>query len=159
VEPSCLANQCGSCPTEMISPMSASPPITNNFYGGETQTQSKDKFWVEFSADQESPVMSGPTLVRLYFGGEMTKKRKKNDFLFPLTDAGNAELIASEFGESLRFNHRLKIWLIWKKTHWDRDRDGELIRIAKKCARLRRYSSPTRRTRRSQKDTCMGSRK
>jgi putative DNA primase/helicase len=56
---------------------------------------------------------------------------------FPLTDSGNAELIASLFGDRVRFDHRRDKWLIWKNNYWAEDCDGEVFRMAKQAARAR----------------------
>jgi putative DNA primase/helicase len=56
---------------------------------------------------------------------------------FPLTDSGNAELIARLFGDRLRFNHRQNQWLLWRESQWVEDTDGEVYRMAKEAARVR----------------------
>jgi putative DNA primase/helicase len=56
---------------------------------------------------------------------------------FPLSDSGNAELIASLFAHRLRFDHRQKTWLVWKGSFWAEDSDGEAYRMAKTAARAR----------------------
>ena len=56
---------------------------------------------------------------------------------FPLTDSGNAELIAKLFADRLRFDHRRNKWLIWKDNHWTEDTDGQVFRMAKDAARAR----------------------
>lgn len=65
----------------------------------------------------------------------MTAKRTAADF--PRTDSGNAELIASMFGDRLRFDHLQKQWLICREGRWAKDCDGEVFRMAKKAARER----------------------
>jgi putative DNA primase/helicase len=62
---------------------------------------------------------------------------KAKHHLFPLTDSGNAELIASLFGDQLRFDHRQEKWLVWKGNCWTEDLDGEVYRLAKTAARTR----------------------
>jgi putative DNA primase/helicase len=56
---------------------------------------------------------------------------------FPLTDSGNAELIASLFGDRLRFDHRRNRWLHCKKGNWAEDSNGEVYLMAKEGARAR----------------------
>ena len=56
---------------------------------------------------------------------------------FPLTDSGNAEMIAGLFGQKLTFDHRRKTWLVWKGHRWTEDLDGEVFRLAKAAARER----------------------
>ena len=56
---------------------------------------------------------------------------------FPLTDSGNAELIATKFSNCLRFDHRRKRWLVWKHERWTEDHDGTVYRMAKEAARDR----------------------
>lgn len=56
---------------------------------------------------------------------------------FPLTDTGNAELIAYQYGDRLRFDHRQGRWLAWAEHHWINDPDGEPVRLAIEAARVR----------------------
>lgn len=56
---------------------------------------------------------------------------------FPRTDSGNAELIAAKYRDYLRFDHRRKIWLVWKDRRWTEDQDGQVCRMAKEAARDR----------------------
>lgn len=56
---------------------------------------------------------------------------------FPLTDAGNAELIAHIAGDRIRYDHQRQRWLVWNGTHWIPDADGEVDRIALDAARHR----------------------
>jgi putative DNA primase/helicase len=68
-------------------------------------------------------------------GGMATNPRKSR--AFPLTDSGNAELIAELFGDRLRFDHCRNTWLLWKGNRWAEDSDGEVFRMAKEAARAR----------------------
>jgi putative DNA primase/helicase len=63
--------------------------------------------------------------------------RNRTPDSFPLTDSGNAELIAAKFADRLRFDHRRKKWLIWNNERWTEDRDGQICRMAKEAARDR----------------------
>jgi len=54
-----------------------------------------------------------------------------------LTDTSNAELMRDMFGDSIRFDHRRKRWLVWKKHRWKPDNDGTVSRLAIKSARKR----------------------
>ena len=56
---------------------------------------------------------------------------------FPLTDAGNAELVAYLFSDRLRFDHQRQRWLAWKGHRWVEDPDGEPVRLALDAARVR----------------------
>ena len=60
---------------------------------------------------------------------------------FNTTDAGNAELFAELFGDVVRFNHRTKQWLVWRKYWWEEDKNGEVMRMAKIVIRLRYISA------------------
>jgi putative DNA primase/helicase len=73
--------------------------------------------------------------------GRTAKRARKNPLSFPLTDSGNAELIAERFGDRLRFDHRRDRWLIWKGTYWAEDGEGEIFRLAKEAARARLKSA------------------
>lgn len=57
--------------------------------------------------------------------------------LFPLTDAGNGEMIAHLYGDILRFDHLRDRWLLWQGHHWSDDSDGAVRRMAKDMARER----------------------
>lgn len=54
-----------------------------------------------------------------------------------LTDTGNAELLASLFDNQMRFDHRRHRWLLWRRHHWQPDRDGQISRLAVEAARVR----------------------
>ena len=56
-----------------------------------------------------------------------------------LTDTTNAELIASLYGDQLRFDHRRRRWLLWAAHYWREDTTGEVYRLATAAAR-ERYS-------------------
>jgi len=56
---------------------------------------------------------------------------------FNLTDTGNAELLASLSGNELRYDHRRRRWLLWRRHHWEPDRDGHISRLAVDTARVR----------------------
>lgn len=66
----------------------------------------------------------------------MSAKQRKAPNSFPLTDSGNAELIAAIYGDRLRFNHCRGHWLIWKDGHWSEDAP-EVFLMAKAAARAR----------------------
>ncbi len=61
--------------------------------------------------------------------------------LLPLTDTGNAEAIRELFGETLRFDHRRRRWLIWDQTRWKPDDDGAIDRQAIEAVRERLRAS------------------
>lgn len=46
-----------------------------------------------------------------------------------LSDTGNAEAIASLYGQRIRFDHLQGRWLIWCNQHWKPDNNGEITRI------------------------------
>ena len=56
---------------------------------------------------------------------------------FNLTDTGNAELIASLYGDKIRYDHKRGRWLVWGEHRWIPDADESVKRIAIKCARKR----------------------
>lgn len=56
---------------------------------------------------------------------------------FPLTDAGNAELLAHLHGARLRYDHRRQRWLHFGGHHWRPDLDGQTLRLAKNTTRER----------------------
>jgi putative DNA primase/helicase len=50
---------------------------------------------------------------------------------FPLTDLGNAERLAAQFGDDIRYCRALNSWLVWDGRRWFVDRTGEIQRKAK----------------------------
>lgn len=58
----------------------------------------------------------------------------------PMTDSGNAELIAELYGDVLRFDHKQSRWLVWDKSRrqWSEDRSHTILRFALAAARRRR---------------------
>lgn len=68
----------------------------------------------------------------------MTKRlNEESAHLPPRTDAGNAELLASLYGEKLRFDHARKRWLIWNEKRWQEDNQAQVLLKAKLAARYR----------------------
>lgn len=55
----------------------------------------------------------------------------------PLTDTGNAELLAQLYGDQIRYDHRRRRWLLWRRHHWEPDRDGHIFRLAVETSRQR----------------------
>jgi putative DNA primase/helicase len=62
-------------------------------------------------------------------------------FLYPRTDAGNAELFAALNGKRLRYDHQRKRWLVWNRHWWTEDKKGTVQLFAKAAARNRRKRS------------------
>ena len=60
---------------------------------------------------------------------------------FPLTEAGDAEHFAAEFGDRVRFDHRQGRWLQFDGTRWVPDTDGALDRLAVASMRLRQQGA------------------
>jgi putative DNA primase/helicase len=60
---------------------------------------------------------------------------------FARTDAGNAELFASQYADRLRYDHRRGRWLIWSGHRWVDDADAEVVRLAIVAARHRGLSA------------------
>lgn len=62
---------------------------------------------------------------------------------YPLTDAGNAELIAKLFGETLRYDHHQGRWLIWDKgrCRWEEDKTCAVYNLAVEAARHRLHEA------------------
>jgi putative DNA primase/helicase len=56
---------------------------------------------------------------------------------FPFTDSGNGEAFAYLHGQSVRYDHRRKRWLLWSGHRWQLDQAGEVERLAKQTARER----------------------
>ena len=56
---------------------------------------------------------------------------------FPLTDAGNGEFFASQYGNILRFDHRQGRWLKYGNHRWIPDIETEVRRLARDAARER----------------------
>jgi putative DNA primase/helicase len=60
---------------------------------------------------------------------------------FNRTDAGNAELFASLYGDRLRYDHRRSRWLLWDDVRWQPDADGQVHRLALDAARHRFHAA------------------
>src|SRR5690348_14401199 len=56
---------------------------------------------------------------------------------FPLTEAGDAEHFAKEFGNRIRFDHRRGRWLVFGQHRWVSDTDGGVHRLGLESMRLR----------------------
>lgn len=52
-----------------------------------------------------------------------------------LTDMGNADRLVSLFGDEVLFCYPWNAWLIWNKTHWQKDETGEIDRRAEATVR------------------------
>jgi putative DNA primase/helicase len=57
--------------------------------------------------------------------------------LLDLTDAGNATILAHLYGDSLRYDHARRRWLVWTGHWWQPDATGEVTRFAIKVAEWR----------------------
>jgi putative DNA primase/helicase len=68
-------------------------------------------------------------------------EKNENRFLLRCTDVGNAELFAGLFRDQVRFDHSQQRWLIYKEHWWERDANGELMRLAKQTVRARLQNS------------------
>ncbi len=73
--------------------------------------------------------------------GSSTDRRGCAEPLVPLTEAGDAEHFACEFGDKVRFDYRRGRWLVFMGHRWVPDPDGELQRLALKAMRLRQMKS------------------
>jgi phage/plasmid-associated DNA primase len=62
---------------------------------------------------------------------------KNQSATFPCTDSGNAELFAAVCGNSVRYDHKRKRWLIWKASRWIEDRQHKVTVAATGVARAR----------------------
>lgn len=72
----------------------------------------------------------------------MASNQKSISFAPPnRTDAGNVELFAARFRDCVRFDYKRERWLLYVKHWWAPDRDGELMRMAKRIARSRLENS------------------
>jgi len=62
---------------------------------------------------------------------------------YPRTDSGNAELFATLYGESVRFDHKRGRWLIWdeQSNRWCEDTQAQVRGLMKATARHRLQNS------------------
>lgn len=83
--------------------------------------------------------MSAPNGTSLIASETNPKRASKPTLTFPCTDAGNAELFASRYGETVRFDHKRGRWLIWntRQGRWDEDRQNKVRGLMKRAARQR----------------------
>jgi len=77
----------------------------------------------------------GAILARLR--GEAAEDRAPEKCSYRLTDAGNAEFYADEYGGEVRYDHRRGLYFVWNGNLWIADCDGALTRFAVRCARKR----------------------
>ena len=56
---------------------------------------------------------------------------------FRQSDSGNAELFATIHRNDVRYMHGQYRWLVWRGHWWQDDTNGEVVRMAKECARTR----------------------
>jgi hypothetical protein len=52
-----------------------------------------------------------------------------------LTDTYNARALVRDHGQDLRYCYPWKSWLVWTGTHWQRDTNGTVLRLAKQTVR------------------------
>ncbi len=57
----------------------------------------------------------------------------ENTHLTP-SETWNADFLASNFGDLIRYNHTLKMWHIWDGTRWQPDKSKQIIQLVKKNA-------------------------
>jgi putative DNA primase/helicase len=58
------------------------------------------------------------------------QKRVPGTAKLPLSDLGNAERLARDYGDYAKYNHILKKWNIWDGKYWDLDVTGTIERYA-----------------------------
>ncbi len=66
---------------------------------------------------------------------EASYNRKPKKVTFALTDLGNAERLASEFGDRLRYCYERKRWLFWTGKVWEWDWGNKVKELAKLAVR------------------------
>ena len=54
---------------------------------------------------------------------------------FPHTDLGNSERFVTQHGETIRFCHSWRAWLVWDGVRWARDTNGLVLRMARDTVR------------------------
>ena len=65
-----------------------------------------------------------------------SREHRDDRFLrFPLTDSGNAERLVLRHGVNLRYSHPQSTWWVWTGRHWEPDRTGHVMDLAKTVAR------------------------
>jgi putative DNA primase/helicase len=53
---------------------------------------------------------------------------------YALTDLGNSKRFTDKFGHLCFYVYPFKQWYIWSGTHWEKDQNGGMMRLAKKVA-------------------------
>jgi len=64
-------------------------------------------------------------------------KKKRNPYLYPRSDSGNAELFAFLYRDSVRFDHKQGRWLLWENDRWAEDKQDKVRGLMKQAARRR----------------------
>ena len=72
---------------------------------------------------------------------ESVSRYKPSTKQFPLTDSGNAEVLAALYGDTLRYDHHRKRWLTWNGHYWGQNAAGEVQRLALAGARWRQRTA------------------
>ncbi len=57
------------------------------------------------------------------------------------SDTGNASMMVSIYGDTLRYDHKRKRWLRWGKHRWETNYDGHISRLAQEIAMERQRRS------------------
>ncbi|NQT21638.1 MAG: hypothetical protein HQ592_18175 [Planctomycetes bacterium] len=104
----------------------------------ELHIQDPDAFNVEFQraldeaelAPEEKPALREMT-------EEDTGPAIPETILKDCTDTGNAELLATLYGDTARYDHARGRWLLWRSPIWAPDEDGAVDRMAIEAARER----------------------
>ncbi len=60
---------------------------------------------------------------------------------FPITDAGNAELLAQLFSDQIKYDHIRRRWYLWAGHRWQSDGTLRIYQLAKEAARTRYHSA------------------
>jgi putative DNA primase/helicase len=60
---------------------------------------------------------------------------------FPETDAGNAEMFADVYKDTVRYDHARQRWLIWRQHWWVEDKRRQVYMMAISVARMRLHEA------------------
>jgi len=110
-----------------------------------SNAQTYAKKLVEFSIHNNQiktayKASTGDAKAQLVLAQMMDAQRMKQ---YPMSDAGNSQLLADTYGEKIRYINNKKRWSIWNGYYWEIDEKNQVNELAKAIALLRQRNALT----------------